>query len=890
MRFKQLLSEQQLDEIRMSPGALRKFAASPEAEGIRAGFEAELVFTGLGADDDQEWEPDYDADERARSISEVIEFFQNDEWGYGLSDREASRLEERLSEAYYEWYDDQMYSAFREEAEDLVRKVIEDEEWDWDDAVRNQLDDMGLEDDEIEEAMKQGQAAPRFTRLSDQEAYSETHPGYERYLEAYSAAEEILNDLVEESVNKQDKYWDQALDDFRDNFSIDDDSGFFSDVGLRWMSDVANEYDLMWPVMTVTGGEGGFDESNAEMLARGLEQELGVKTKVSGGYHSASRDEETWIFEPDSSLDSDDPENMPVEIVSPPMPLDECLTKMAQFFEWAESNGAYSNSSTGFHMGVSLPYTGGRVDYLKLALFLGDEYVLNEFGRSANRYAEAAMKKIRQRIKGSDVSGAMELMRNNLLELAQKSLEINNHGFGKYTSINPQGGVDSTRPDKEQPAKYIEFRSAGGTNYFEDVEKLQNTLLRYARAMSIAANPSAERREYYTKLYKLLTPSREATGGVELFAEFATGKISKEELKKRWAESALQKDAPELTQKGDWVVVSTINHKPVQGQSYNGYTKQEVYDKAKQKLSPGSSDIDFKQSYEIMPFNSGKWEIYADDSDFSDEESTLEIVDANSRGEAVDKVYDKYNELKIPFKVRPWYGDAQPRPEPKLTPRAQLAKRIKQPAPGLRYNYEIVDRRNQQVVLQYNAADENDAHNKFNNWLRNQGMPLETENYGYRHIGAQSAVRDVGIDVAQNFTQPQQVHDASGVPVWEIYQRDNGHVVHTFSNLQQSSAWTQAQQWLRDIGAEPSAFDEFSVRPKMSANENTVDPISGRGAVAPGPIAMTKPQSQVKPVTPAAKVDINQRQPDPYALTYKKIKEWEDVVESMIKPVGRLGQ
>jgi hypothetical protein len=882
MRYKHLLSEQQLDEIRMSPGALRKFAASPEAEGIRAGFEAELVFTGLGSDDDQEWEPDYDADERADSIQGVVDFFSNDDWGYGMSEREANRLEERLSEAYYEWYDNAMYDAFREEADNLVLKVILDDEWDWNDAVRNQLSDMGLTDDEIEEAMEDGQNSGTFDTSAEQEAFALEHPGYQRYLEAYEAAESILNDLVEESIKEQDKYWDAALDDFRDGFSMDDDSGFFSDLGWRWMSDISNEFNLGWPVMTVTGsGEGGFDESNAEMLARGLEQELGVKTKVSGGYHSASRDEETWIFEPDSSLDADDSDNMPIEIVSPPMPLEQCLDLMPKFFEWAESNGAYSNSSTGFHMGVSLPYAGGSVDYLKLALFLGDEYVLNEFGRSANRYAEAAMKKIRQKVKGSDVSGAMELMRNNLLELAQKQLEINNHGFGKYTSINPQGGTDSTRPDKERPAKYIEFRSAGGSNYFEDVEKLQNTLLRYARAMSIASSPSAERREYYTKLYKLLTPAREAMGGVELFTEFAAGKISKEELKKRWAETALQKDAPELTQKGEWVVINNSTGKPVQGQSYNGYTQDEARSRAKQTLSPASSDTDFNLNYSIQPQNTGRWEIYSFDPNDDNAEETLEIVDAEQRGQAADLVFDKYNSQGIAFKVRPWYGDAQAKPEPKLTPRAQLAKRIKQPAPGLKHNYEIVDRRNQQVMLQYNATDETDAHSKFNNWLRNQGMPVDTENYGYRQINTQSTVQDIDTDVAQNFDQPQ---DATDVPRnWEFVNRINGQVIHNMTNASYNQANVVQDNLER-------RYPDADIYLRSVPNNESIDSVSGAGAVPPRPVIQPPKKPPVPQNNPAVKVNVGNRQPDPYAQTYKKIREWEDTIESMIGPMRKLGQ
>jgi hypothetical protein len=111
MRYKELLSEQQLDELRMSPGSLRAFASSTEAKGIRAGFEAELVFTGLGgeAEYDEDPEPDYDADERTTSIQQVIDFFSNDEYGYAAYGRDLDNLQDGLDEKYMEWSDDQMY-------------------------------------------------------------------------------------------------------------------------------------------------------------------------------------------------------------------------------------------------------------------------------------------------------------------------------------------------------------------------------------------------------------------------------------------------------------------------------------------------------------------------------------------------------------------------------------------------------------------------------------------------------------------------------------------------------------------------------------------------------------------------------------------------------------
>ena len=142
MRFKQFkprtLTEaelEQLDELRMNPTTLQQFANSPEAQGIMAGFEAELVFTGLGGEPeyDEDPEPDYDVDERCHSIDDVINFFSNDEYGYATYGRDLTNLQNGLDEKYMEWVDEKMYEAFRDEAEDLIKKIIEEDDFDWDD-------------------------------------------------------------------------------------------------------------------------------------------------------------------------------------------------------------------------------------------------------------------------------------------------------------------------------------------------------------------------------------------------------------------------------------------------------------------------------------------------------------------------------------------------------------------------------------------------------------------------------------------------------------------------------------------------------------------------------------------------------------------------------------
>jgi hypothetical protein len=151
-------------------------------------------------------------------------------------------------------------------------------------------------------------------------------------------------------VASQDSDYESALDEFRENYDGADESDWLRDRGWRYMSDIENNFDFGWPYWTRSGSdaeEGGFNPDVAKKLASSLSDALGVKTTVSGGYHGAKRDTSTWIFEPDGSLDSDDADNMPVEIVSPPMPLAQTLEILPKFFEWAEENGAYANSSTG---------------------------------------------------------------------------------------------------------------------------------------------------------------------------------------------------------------------------------------------------------------------------------------------------------------------------------------------------------------------------------------------------------------------------------------------------------------------------------------------------------------------------------------------------------------
>lgn len=664
---------EELDEVKMSPSSLKKFADSPAAEGIMVGFEAELIVPDVNTGEDQgEMEPDYDADERCRSIQQVVEFFEYDEYGYGLSSREAEKLQERLDEAYFEWQDEKMYAAFKDEAEDLIKKyMIDEQDWVWDDEVRKQLDMMEITGADQDATMQAGAEAPKFKTTAEQQAYMDENPEYEKYIEAYSEAEELLDDLVGDEVRTQDKIWDRVLDQFRDDFyGSEDGSDFFDDVDLRYMTDVANRYDLYWPYMNYNGGEG---EQDIDSVADDLSEALGMPVIASYSYHGATRKPGQFIVEPDGSLEADSSSDGGLEIISPPMPIAQALEKLNQVIEWAQARGCYTNSSTGLHMGVSLPGQNSfaeaegdaesapaaekPIDFMKLAVFLGDQHVLKEFGRQANSYCRSSLEKMKEKKwSPQQIATAMEKMRGNLINLAYKDLADRSPG---RDSINMKDN-------------YVEFRGAGG-DYLsresdEGMDFLENTLLRYVQALAIAGDPTAYRDEYAKKLYKLISPEGDNT--LDLFSKFATGEISKEELKNDWARKTLEKDEPSAVAKGNWVVVDNNTGNTVPGQEYSGYTENEVRERAKAKLSPGGSDTGFDQAYSVHPKETGKWEIYRDDHG---KDETLEIISADRRGEAADKAYDTYSGV-IPFKVRAYYGDDVAKPTP--TPRAKLAKNI----------------------------------------------------------------------------------------------------------------------------------------------------------------------------------------------------------------------
>ena len=520
-----------LDEVRQASANLKQFADSPEAEGMLAGFEAELCFKDalddLADNENFESEMDTSDDPSPDDIDEIIDFFRNGE----MTRNALNRLRDELNESFLEWTDNEVDNAWSNaDKEDLVRTYILENDWDWDEKIEELLLEAGHEQEEVDAAI-QGQLTLK-----------KSSPEYELFETGRDLAEEALNEAAETSVEDEDSNYDAAQEEFSNKFRDDvDQREWLRDIGIYSMSEVPDLFDeAEWPYWTEPDDENDVEDNFSERIARDIANDFYVEFKeyipnlsihVSSGHGSGGNRGIDWIFESDGSLTPDHSnDDMVMEIVSPKMSLTDCLDIMPQFFKWAKGHKAYTNDSTGFHMSVSVPSQDRTItDYTKLALFLGDIHVLKEFNRLGNTYCESAMMKIKKRLTTGDIDPekTLDFMKQGLDRIASE-LIAPNKGFGKYTSINPKNN-------------YIEFRSAGNEDYEVDVKKLQNTLRRYAQAMYIASDPSRERKEYQKKLYNLLKPTEKVDPETaKKLASFSAGRLSAEGLDE-WLSSLKKK-------------------------------------------------------------------------------------------------------------------------------------------------------------------------------------------------------------------------------------------------------------------------------------------------------------------------------------------------------------
>lgn len=500
MRAKQFVpiveAIQELFEVKMSPGNLKKLASQIDA---KVGIEFEMIVPDVGSVDGDESDPEEDMsmDESAVDIDDIIRFFDDGDY----NDRSMIRdLREELQEKFYEWQSEQV-----------------DEYWNSSDGkeffVKWCRDNVS--DDEVAD-------------------YAET-------------PEDLLGDRVpskEDWENFIEGQWDEgfssdnyqnAYDEFRED-RIDngdfDERDFLRSIGIYDMSDVQSSVrtHISWPHWSYPDGDG---EYNLEQLADEFSDVIGRKVHYSTGYHGGPRTNDAYTIEPDSSL-SGSGDDAGLEFISPPLPIDEALEDVKKIKDWADDRGVYTNRSTGLHMNVSVPgFDPENLDFVKLTLLLGDKYLLDRFGRSANTYCKSAMDIIAEAPNLEDKELLFKKLKNNLETIASRV--IHSGRVGKFTSINPKDNR-------------VEFRGPGGDWLGQNLDKIEDTLYRCVVALDAAVDPDKYRKEYLKKLTKMFAPTK---GSLEdVFMQYQAGTITREELKFKLKTAQTQRKQQKLSKEG----------------------------------------------------------------------------------------------------------------------------------------------------------------------------------------------------------------------------------------------------------------------------------------------------------------------------------------------------
>jgi len=479
---------QELFEINMSPTNLSRLVR--DIPGALAGMEFEMIIPNLRSDEDAEMEPDYDEDEWTRSFGNIENFFSDYDYN---SSREVERVIQRLREEFFESLDDRLYREFNDDSFTIVYDYVVDNISDSD-----IIDSLELSDEDIE----------RFN--NDPEFHSEK-----------------INDYVDQAIKDESAVVDDARSDWMDTEMSNADERDWLRENYPYMTDIGNNFELTWPHWIPVGGGDG--EIDGQAVADDFENAIGKPVNYSSSYHGGRREPGTYVVEPDGSLEGNSPDDAGLEFVSPPMTLEEMMEDLKKVKAWADREGAYTNRSTGLHINVSVPnLSTAKLDYVKLAMLLGDERVLNEFGRISNNYTKSAMRIVRDKIKRNPES-AQELlnqMRDHMGALATKLIHTGE--TSKYTSINTKGN-------------YVEFRSAGGDWLNENFDLIVPTMMRFVVALDAAMDPKKYRQEYLKKLYKALAPEGNNDDPITHFARYVAGEMPKQALKSFIKQTQLQR-------------------------------------------------------------------------------------------------------------------------------------------------------------------------------------------------------------------------------------------------------------------------------------------------------------------------------------------------------------
>lgn len=422
-------------EVSMKPGILAREAAKVNAT---VGIEFEMVVPDIIWSDDQQ--RDLDRDEDIEDIEQIRDFFG----------AQAIRFVRELRREYDDYVIEKIDEMWESEGKDYFERNAEDE---------------FPEDEYIDKAI-------RKAKIKYGDSYEEG--------DEVDFIDDFKQEWIEEQWEEQGQLYDSIQEDFKNDQDPPDEKEFLEDEkGYSYLSDVP----LDWPYYE------SFTEDITDLVSS-FQRLTGKKAKVSKIHGDLERSSTDYIIEPDSSIKGNEGD-AGLEFVSPPLSLAEMIKQLNRVIEFAKYNNCYTNKSTGLHINVSIPgYNVDDVDYVKLALLLGDDYILKQYGRLHNEYTHGVVSLVKTHLEQNPqyAKGLLDSMRKGLNDKVKRMIGFNIST--KHVSINMQ-------------SNRIEFRSPGGDWLNKDVSMIVNTMLRFIVALDASMDPTKYKQEYLKKLYDL---------------------------------------------------------------------------------------------------------------------------------------------------------------------------------------------------------------------------------------------------------------------------------------------------------------------------------------------------------------------------------------------------
>ena len=338
---------------------------------------------------------------------------------------------------------------------------------------------------------------------------------FKKYVQDNALSDEEAEEQIE--LGELSYLYDDAHHDWESKHSKPTENEWLRDQRIYRMSEVLHHYNLVWPHYYGNASEAKQKEM-ADDLARYFP---GFRVSYMGNRLNPNAN--TYELKDDSSVMPSDktPGFQGKEVTTPPLPLDQLYRHYQQFLKWAEYYHSYTNNTCGLHINVSIPGANmANMDYVKLVLLLGDQHVLDQFGRLTNSYCTSSYRALSMKVISSSAAAreALEKAKHHLNLEASRAFYHSNPN--KHVSVN-------VRLDR------VEFRAAGGDWMNKPIDQIFNTIHRCVVAMASALDPNQDREEYAKKFYKLLAPSRATTSPnhIKFFVDYVSGTLSKAQIK-----------------------------------------------------------------------------------------------------------------------------------------------------------------------------------------------------------------------------------------------------------------------------------------------------------------------------------------------------------------------